>query len=160
MVIAPFARSRHGCRNLGFANIRNFNIRLCHISAKSVERLWRYHDIMAFENGRRPPSWIFILKFLTTTAAKGPILHHRAKRCKDRSSFRRDVAFFRFSYTAVAAILYFQKFVILTVGRLYKANVRHGVKFCQKSAKRLRRYRDLIDFKMAVVSHKFLKLHF
>jgi len=125
---------------------------------RTVVEISRHNDFSEWS-----PSAIFgflYSKFLTARAIKGPILHHRAKRCKDRSSFRRDVAFFRFSYTAVAAILYFQKFVIFTVGRLYKANVRHGVKFCQKSAKRLRRYRDLLNFKMAVVSHKFLKLHF
>ena len=56
-----------GRRHFGFLKIRNFNdtsavrcqyASLYEILSKSVKRLQRYSDLMVFQNGGRPPSWI------------------------------------------------------------------------------------------------------
>jgi len=52
--------------------------------------------------------------FLTVGAAKRPILHHRTKFRKDRSNRCGYIAIFVIFNMAAAAILNFQKFVILT----------------------------------------------
>ena len=46
--------------------------------------------------------------FLTAKAVKGPILYQHAKFFEDRSTFHRDIAFFRFSNMAAAAICIFK----------------------------------------------------
>jgi len=46
-----------------------------------------------FEHGGRPPSSI-LNSFLTVGAVKKPILHHRAKFCRDRSNRCGDIAIF------------------------------------------------------------------
>jgi len=51
-------------------------------------------------------------------AVKRPILHQRTKFRKDRSNRCGDIAFFVIFKMAVAAILNFQKFKILTVDPL------------------------------------------
>ena len=60
----------------------------------------------------------FKFKFLTVVAVKNPILHHRTKFRKDRSNRCGDIAIFVIFKMAAAAILDFQKLVILTVGPL------------------------------------------
>jgi len=82
---------------------------------QTVTEIWRFNGI---QNGGRPLFWIFEIQFLTVGAVKTPILHHRTKFRKDRSNRWRDIAIFVIFKMAVAAILDFQKFEILTVGPL------------------------------------------
>ena len=53
-------------------------------------------------------------EFFYSRAVKRPILHQRTKFRKDRSNRCRDIAIFVIFQMAAAAMLNFQKFVILT----------------------------------------------
>ena len=90
----------------------------CQISSKSVKRLRRYGDL-TFQNGGRPPSWIWEIRiYLTVGAVKRPILHQRTKFRKDRSNRCGYIAIFVIFNMAAAAILNFQKFEILMASPL------------------------------------------
>jgi len=54
----------------------------------------------------------------TVGAVKRPILHQHTKFCKHLSNRRGDIAIFVIFKISAAAILYFQKFQILTVDPL------------------------------------------
>ena len=57
-------------------------------------------------------------EFLMVCAVKGNILHQHTKFHKDRSNRYVDIAIFVIFKMAAAAILYFQKFEILTIDPL------------------------------------------
>jgi len=54
---------------------------------------------------------------------KRVVLHHSAKLRRNRSNYGRDMAIFRFSKIAAAAILDFQILEILTIGTLKRAKL-------------------------------------
>jgi len=85
---------------------------------QTAPEIWRLLD---FPKWRPLPSCIF-LKFLTVGKIKRVVLNHCAKFRRNRSNYGRDVAIFRFSMIAAAAILDFQILEILTVGTLKRAN--------------------------------------
>ena len=86
----------------------------CPISSKSVE--WRFNG---FQNGGRPPCWIFkIQTLLTAGAVKRLIWHRRTRFRKERSSHCGDIAIFVIFRMAAAAVLDFQKLEIFTHGPL------------------------------------------
>ena len=63
-------------------------------------------------------------------------MHHHAKFRKDRSNRSRDMADFRFSKMAAAAILDFGNFTFLTVGTLKRVELRPRAKFCRNRSNR------------------------
>jgi len=59
---------------------------------QAVAEIWRFNG---FQNGGRPPSWIFgNSNFVTIWAVKRPILYNRAKFREDRSIHCCDIAIF------------------------------------------------------------------
>ena len=77
-----------------------------HQNRSNSAEIWRFNG---FQNGGRPPSWIFeIFKFLTVLMVKRPILHHYAKCRKDWSIRWWDIAIFVIFKMAAAAILDFK----------------------------------------------------
>jgi len=79
---------------------------------QTVTEIWRFNG---FQNGDRPPSWIFeIQTFLTMGAVKILlILHHQTKFRKNRSNRFGDIMIFVIFKMAAAAILDFRKLNIL-----------------------------------------------
>jgi len=63
-------------------------------------------------------------------------MHDRTKFGEDRSNRSRDMADFRFSKMAAAAILDFGNFKFLTVGTLKRAELRLRAKFCRNRSNR------------------------
>ena len=57
-------------------------------------------------------------------------MRNRAKFCANRSRRCGNMAVFRFSRWRPSAILDFQKLQILTARALWRAKMRHRVKFC------------------------------
>jgi len=76
-------------------------------------------------------------------AVKKHVLHRRTKFRKDRSNRCGDIAICVIFKIVAAAILDFQKFTILTVDPLKRANACHQAKFHQNGSKRSKRYGDL-----------------
>jgi len=58
-------------------------------------------------------------------------MHHRTKFGDDRSNRSRDMADYRFSKMAAAAMLDFGNFKFLTIGTLKRVELRLHVKFCR-----------------------------
>ena len=87
-----------------------------------------------FQNGGRPPSWIFEIQIFDDLDIKKPILHHHAKFCEDRSNRCWDITIFMIFKTAVATILDIQKFEILSVSPLSEANMLHHAKLHQNQS--------------------------
>jgi len=80
---------------------------------QTVAEILRFNS---FHNVGRPPSWILEIKiFLTVWALKRPILHNRANFAKTGQSIVVISQFLWFFTIAAAAILFFEKFEILTV---------------------------------------------
>jgi len=126
---------------LVFLKIQNFNCpspvegqfaSLWQISSKSVERLRRYGDLTVSQIGGRPPSWICVIQTFS-----------RSLRLTDQFCTTVQILvriglavaeisrFFVIFKMAAAAMLVFEKFEILTVCRLQRANLRHRAKFYQ-----------------------------
>ena len=76
-------------------------------------------------------------------AVKKHVLHRRTKFRKDRPNRCGDIAICVIFKIVAAAILDFQKFTILTVDPLKRANACHQAKFHQNGSKRSQRYGDL-----------------
>jgi len=58
---------------------------------RTVAEIWRCNG---FQDGGRPPFWIFKILFLTVGAVKRHILHHHTKFGKDRPNWWKDIAIF------------------------------------------------------------------
>jgi len=76
-------------------------------------------------------------KLLTAGKVNGPILHHPAKVCEYWSSFRRDIAIFRFFNTAAAAILDFTEIRNFNGQSAAWGQWHHRAKFRQNRSNRL-----------------------
>ena len=71
------------------------------------------------------------LEISTSDLVSRPNMRHRAKFREDQSNRSRDMADFRFSKMAAAAILDFGNFKFLTVGTLKRVELRPHAKFCR-----------------------------
>ena len=72
---------------------------------QNAAEIWRFFD---FPRWPPPPSWIFKkFQILTVRQLKRAEMRHPAKFCRNRSKQARDMAIFRFSKMAAAAILDF-----------------------------------------------------
>ena len=70
---------------------------------RTVAGIWPF---LIFQDGGRPPSWIFkSWEILTARIFRGAKMHHRAKFCADRSKRSGDMAVFVFSRWRPSAIL-------------------------------------------------------
>ena len=56
----------------------------------------RYGRCSIFQDGGRPPSWIFKLEILTSVPVRRPNIRHDAKFRADRSAYCGDMADFRY----------------------------------------------------------------
>jgi len=97
-------------------SVTDCSLAKCH--PKTVEHLQRYCNLTVFKTAAVRHLGFLKFKFLTVVAVKNPILQHRTKFRKDRSNRCEDITIFVIFKMAVAAILDFQKFEILTVDPL------------------------------------------
>jgi len=104
-----------GRRHLGFLKFQNCNgqkvqegqtAALCQISCRSVKPLHRYDDFL-FLRGGRPILDFQILEILTVGKLKRAKLCQHAKFRRSRSNHAQNMAIFRFSKMAAAAIMDF-----------------------------------------------------
>jgi len=110
----------------------------------TVGEIWPFYG---FQNGGRPPSWIFeILIFLTVGVVNGAILHQPTKCHKDRSNRCGDVAIFVIFQDGGRRHLGFSRIRNFNGRSAARVQCALLYQISPKSVKRLQRYGDLTVF--------------
>ena len=109
----------------------------------TVAEIWRFYG---FQNGGRPPSWIFEIRILTVGAVNGAILLQCTKFRKDRSNRCGDVAIFVIFQYSGRRHLGFSKILNFNGRSAVRIQYASLYQIALKLVKRLQRYGDLTVF--------------
>ena len=125
----------------------------CQILSNSLKPRLRYGDFSIFQDGGRPPAWIFkSWKFQLPVAFGGPICVTVPKFREDWSNHSGDMADFRFFKMADAAIG-FWKFEIFNGWDGQEARTASACQMLSKSLKPRLRYGDFSIFQAVSYTH-------